>query len=274
MKFKNYLFILFGCLTASIGTASFLLPNQLSSGGFSGIATLLYYLFSFNMGKTIIILNIPLFIFAYFKLGRKFVFKSIITTIIFSKFIDIFENYKIIVNDKFLASIYGGILIGIGLAFVFKGEASTGGTDLIGQLVSSYNKKIKIANIMIFFDLIIVILNMIFLRQINIGLYSIIAIYIIEKMIDLIFEGINFSKLVYIISDKSEEVSNAILEVMDRGITELYGKGGFSNQNKMVILCVVKKMDMLKVVELTKKIDKNSFIIIQDAREVYGLGFK
>ena len=122
---KELLISLIGCGIAAFGTASFLLPNHLSSGGFSGVATIFYYFLNFQMGTTIIIMNIPLFIIAYFKLGKDFFFKSIISTICFSKFLDLFENYKIIENDKFLASIYGGVLVGIGLAIVFKFKSST-----------------------------------------------------------------------------------------------------------------------------------------------------
>lgn len=124
--FKECVISLMGCGIAAFGTASFLLPNQLSSGGFSGIATILYYFLGWQMGTTIILLNIPLFIISYFKLGKYFFFKSIISTIAFSKFIDYMDSFKIIEDDKFLASIYGGVLVGVGLAIVFKNQSSTG----------------------------------------------------------------------------------------------------------------------------------------------------
>lgn len=125
--FYKFSLIIVGCALAGIGTASFLLPNQISSGGFAGIATVIYYFFNVQMGTTILILNIPLFILGYIKLGKKFIFKTIIATFLYSKFIDVFSCFDFYTEDRLLSSIYGGILIGLGLAIVLKAEASTGG---------------------------------------------------------------------------------------------------------------------------------------------------
>lgn len=275
LKFlKEIVIALIGCSVAAFGTGCFLLPNQLSSGGFSGIATILYYFFNWQMGTAIILMNIPLFIISYFKLGKDFFVKSVISTVVFSKFIDYFENYKIIENDKFLASIYGGIFVGIGLAIVFKNRSSTGGSDLIGQIVSAYNKRLKISNIMIGLDIVIVILNTIFFKQIVVGLYSVLAIYTIEKMLDIVFEGVNFCKAIYIISDSANEISKLIMNEIQRGVTGFYGKGMFNNNDKVILLCVTKRRELSKITQIARNIDPQSFIIVVDAREVLGLGFK
>lgn len=271
---KDILVSLLGCAIAAFGTACFLLPNQLSSGGFTGIATILYYFLKWQMGTTIILMNIPLFIISYFKVGKDFFFKSLISTFAFSKFIDFFEQFIIIENDKFLASIYGGVLTGIGLAIVFKGKSSTGGSDLIGQLAQAYNSRLKISNIMIGLDVIIVFLNILFFKTIVIGLYSFVAIYIIEKMLDIVFEGVNFCKAIYIISEESEKISQAIVSNMDRGVTGFYGKGMYKNNDKLILMCVTKRRSIIRIKELAREIDSSAFIIIVDAREVYGLGFK
>lgn len=272
--FKDISISVLGCILAAFGTACFLLPNKLSSGGFSGIATIFYYLFNFKMGTTIIILNIPLFILAYIKFGKYFMTKSIISIIVFSKFIDIFSNSGAFVFDKFLASVYGGILVGIGQALVFRVGSSTGGSDLIAILAGSYNSHIKIGKILVMLDLVIVFTNLIVFRNIEIGLYSFISIYIISKMIDIVFEGINFSKMIYIISDKSDEISKAINFDLKKGATELYGKGCYSQKEKNIIMCVTKRNNLIKIKNIVNEIDENAFIIITDAREVYGLGFK
>lgn len=266
--------IVIGCLMASFGTAVFLLPNQLSSGGFAGIATVIYYLFKIQMGTTILVLNIPLFIIGYFKLGRSFIIKTIIATILYSKFIDLFENFNLFTEDRLLACLYGGILVGIGLALVLKTNTSTGGTDLIAYIVQNYNSDIKMSNIIMFIDIAVVFANIITFKEIEIGLYSAIAIFIVGKMLDIVFEGINFSKLIYIISDKSDEIISAINTEINRGATAIYGQGSFSKENKMIIMCVTKRKGVEKIKKVSKKIDTKSFIIITDAREVYGLGFK
>lgn len=263
-----------GCIISSFGTACFLLPNKLSSGGFSGIATILYYLCGWQMGTTIILLNIPLFIISYFKLGKKFLLKTILSTIVFSLLIDMFDLIKISVEDRFLASIYGGILIGSGQALIFKSNSSTGGSDLIANLVNSFKPRLKMGKALVILDSIIVGANLLFFENIEVGLYSGISIYIVGKMIDLIFEGINFCKMMYIISDKYEEISYLLNIELERGATGIYGKGMYTGNDKMIVMCVTKRNNVAKVKELTKRIDKNAFIIITDAREVFGKGFK
>lgn len=272
--FYRFCLIIIGCALAGFGTASFLLPNQISSGGFAGIATIIYYFFNVQMGTTILILNVPLFILGYIKLGKEFMFKTILATFLYSKFIDVFSFFNFSTEDRLLSSIYGGILIGIGLAIVFKADSSTGGTDLIAHIAQNYNINMKMSNMIVLIDIFVVIANLIAFKEIEIGLYSAIAIYISGKMIDIVFEGINFSKIIYIISDKHEEIMEIINKDIKRGATALYGRGSFTGKNKMVIMCVSKRRDIDKIKNISKKIDRNSFIIITDAREVYGLGFK
>ncbi len=266
--------IIIGCALAGFGTASFLLPNQISSGGFAGIATIIYYFLNIQMGTTILILNVPLFILGYIKLGKKFILKTIFATFLYSKFIDIFSIFNFYTEDRLLSSIYGGILIGIGLAIVFKADSSTGGTDLIAHIAQNYNINMKMSNMIVLIDIFVVIANLIAFKEIEIGLYSAIVIYISGKMIDIVFEGINFSKMIYIISDKHEEIMEIINKEIKKGATALYGRGSFTGKNKMVIMCVSKRRDIDKIKTISKKIDRNAFIIITDAREVYGLGFK
>ena len=272
--FYNIIILLLGCLMSSLGTACLLLPNKLSSGGFAGIATIMYYLFDWQMGFSIMLLNIPLFVFSYFKLGKKFFIKSIISTAIFSYFIDIFDNVSFLINDRFLASIYGGLLIGIGQALIFKSKSSTGGTDLIVNICNSFNSNLKLGKVLVILDTVIVGMNLLFFNNIEIGLYSAIAIYIIGKMIDIVFEGINFSKMIYIISDRYEEIAYLLNMKLNRGGTGLYGKGLYSQKEKIIIMCVTKRSNIVEIKDLVRKVDNEAFIIITDVREVFGEGFK
>ena len=271
---KNILLIIIGCFVASFGKASFLVPSKLSSGGFSGIATILYYLFNFKIGSVIILLNIPLFIYSYFRIGKIFTCKSIFATVLYSKLIDIFDNRIIYIEDKFLACIYGGILIGLGLALVLKGGASTGGTDLVAHIAIKRQIKAKISTIIIIIDIFVVLMNIIAFKAIEIGLYSFISIWIIGKMIDVLFEGVNYSKVIYIITKKSNELKETLNIDLDKGVTCIYAETGFDRQEIKILMCVCKRYDVEKVKQASKKVDQNSFIIITDAREVYGLGFK
>ena len=255
-----------GAIIMAIATSLILLPNQLSTGGFAGIATIFYYFLNIPMGTTILSINIPLFIFAAYKLGKGFVIRSFIGTVTFSFSIDIL--------DRFLACIYGGIIIGLGTAIILKANSSTGGSDLISMLVKKYNPNIRTGNVIIIVDVIIVGLNVLLFKEIEIGLYSAIAIYLMGKMIDIIFEGIYFTKLLIIISKRNEEIAEVIGEKIGRGTTGLYGKGMYKDEQKLVLLCAASRGDVVRVKQTAKKIDPESFIIIANAREVVGLGFK
>lgn len=217
--FFEIIFTILGSFIMAIGVSQFLLPNQLSSGGVAGLATIFYYLFNIPMGVAIAVINIPLFIFSIFKVGKTFFIKSLIGTITLSVFIDTLDKLEALTNDRFLACIYGGILIGVGTAIILKANSSTGGSDMVSLLTKEYNSSIKTSNVIVIIDIVTIILNMIFFKQIEIGLYSAISIYLVGKMLDIFFEGIYFTKLVYIISDKTEEVAKEIGEKIKKGST-------------------------------------------------------
>lgn len=276
-RFKNFFIQCIGTVVGScimaFAVSLFLLPNELSTGGFSGIATIIYYLFKIPMGVTILILNIPLFIFAVFRIGKNFFIKSIIGTISLSLFIDFFDRFEALTQDNLLACIYGGVLVGIGTAIILKNNSSTGGSDLVTRILKEYFPSFKSGSVIIIIDIIIVLLNVLFLRKIEIGLYSAIAIYLMGKMIDILFEGIYFTKLLFIVSNKNRLISNKIENEIHRGVTGLYGKGMYTNNDKLVLMCAVRRNDIASVKRVVKELDKNAFIIVTNSREVLGMGF-
>ncbi len=270
----NLLQILFGTLLMAISIDLFLLPNQLSVGGFSGIGTIGYYLLNIPVGTSVMVLNIPLFLIALIKNGKKFFLNSLVGTISLSLFLNLFENINTVTRSGFLACIYGGILSGIGTTIVFNANASTGGSDLLAQIMKSYKSDIRPGNIIVLIDTIIVIANTIAFREIEIGLYSAIAIYIMGKVIDLFFEGIDFAKMIIIISPKYQEISDEIIKKIRRGTTAIYGKGMYKEEEKKLLLCVASRGEVREIRKIIKQIDKKAFLIITNAREVYGEGFK
>ncbi len=263
-----------GALIMAIGVALFLLPNQLSSGGVSGVATITYYLLHIPMGTMILLINTPLFIMAMFKIGKSFFIKSLIGTISLSVFIDILDQLEPLTNDRFLACIYGGIIIGLGTAILLKVNSSSGGTDLVSYIAREYRPTITMSKVIIIIDIIIVSLNVVFFKEIEIGLYSAIAIYLMGKIIDIVFEGIYFTKLLLIVSNKNEEIAKAIGDKIRRGTTGLYGKGMYTQEDKLVLMCAASRGDISKIKIIARKIDPKSFIVITNSREVVGLGFK
>ena len=258
----------------AVGISLFLLPNQLSSGGIAGIATITYYLLKIPMGTMILLINIPLFLFSFFKIGKSFFIKSLIGTISLSYFIDFFDKFEHLTNDRLLACIYGGILIGLGTAILLKANSSTGGSDLISFIIKEYKPSIRPSNVITLIDIGIIALNVIFFREIEIGLYSAIAIYIMGKIIDILFEGIDFTKLLLIISNHTEEIAKEIGQKVQRGATGIYGKGMYTNEDKLILMCAASRGDVNRIKLIAKKIDPKSFIIITNSREVVGLGFK
>lgn len=265
---------LVGSFIMSIAVALFLVPNELSSGGFSGIATIIFYLFNIPVGRTIIALNIPLFCLGAFKMGKIFFIKSLVGMLSLSIFTDFLANYSAFTSDKILACVYGGILTGIGTALILRANASTGGSDLAGSIIKKFKPTLRTGNLIIIIDIIVVALNVIFLKKIEIGLYSGITIYLMGKIIDILFEGIYFTKLIFIISNKGEELAEHIGYEVQRGVTGLYGKGMYTKIEKTVLMCAVSRNDISKIKTVIKKVDPSAFFIITNSREVLGVGFK
>lgn len=271
---KEIIETILGALIMAAGVSLFLLPNQLSSGGIAGVATIFYYLLNIPMGTVIIAINIPLFLFSMYKVGKMFFLKSTLGTVAMSVFIDLLDKIEPLTNDRFLACIYGGILLGLGTTLLLKAESSTGGSDLISYIAKKYKPTVRSGNIIVIIDIIIIALNVIFFKEIEIGLYSAIAIYIMGKIIDIFFEGINFTKLMIIVSNKSEEIAKQIDQKVARGSTGLYGKGMYTNENKLILMCAAYRKDVARIKIIAKEIDPKSFIVITNSREVVGQGFK
>ena len=275
---KKYIYEIFqiaiGTFVMAVGTSLFLLPNKLSSGGFAGIATITYYLFNWNMGTVILLLNIPFFLLAFIRIGKKFVFKSIIGTTFLSFFIDILDKVKPLTNDKFLACIYGGIIIGIGTSIVLKEEGSTGGSDLVSYIIKSFKPGLLTSNLIVMFDSVVILLNVICFKKLEIGLYSAISIYLMGKIIDIVFEGIGFSKMVFIISKDYNEISNEIGSEVTRGVTGIYSKGMYTDKEKMMLMCIASRNEIIRIRQIANQVDSRAFIVITNVREVYGKGFK
>lgn len=275
---KKYMFEIFliavGAFTMAIGTSLLLLPNKLSSGGFAGIATITYYLFNWSMGTVIVLLNIPFFIIAFIRIGKEFVIKSIIGTVMLSLFIDLLDKIQPLTNDRLLACIYGGILLGVGTSLILRASASTGGSDMVSYIIKSFKPGLSTSNLIVVFDFIVITLNVICFKQLEIGLYSAISIYLMGKVIDIIFEGIDFSKMMFIISDKYIEISNEIGNKISRGTTGIYSKGMYTNKEKTMLMCIASRGEVIKIRQIANRVDPKSFIVISNVREVYGKGFK
>lgn len=272
----EYLAITFGCLLMALSLVLFFIPNNIAPGGVSGIATVIYNMTGFSVGIMTLIINIPLFIIGYITLGLGFGIRTLYATFVLSILIVILETLGLgsLTEDFLLATLYGGILMGLGLGIVFKYRGTTGGTDLAAAIIHKYAPSFSIGIIMVFIDIIIVISAGLVSRNVEISLYSITALFILVKFIDFIQEGLGYAKAFFIISDKTKEIADEILNQMDRGVTGLTGKGMYTGKSKDVLLCVVTRPEVSKLKEIVHSIDERAFVILTDVHEALGEGFK
>lgn len=278
IKLKKFIFELLkmtvGTIIMAIGIELFLVPSQLSTGGFSGIATIGYYMTGISVGTIMLLLNIPLFIIAFFKVGRTFFVKTVIGTSLLSIFLNLLQAIKPITQDRFLAFIYGSVIVGIGTAIVLNANGSTGGTELLANVIKSYKPYLKTGTLIVILDTIVITANTIYFKDIEIALYSTLVIYVMGKVLDIFFEGIDFAKMVLIISPEWEKIAEGLSKNIKRGVTSLYGHGMYRNEDKNILLCVMSRAEVREARKVIKEIDPKAFLVITNAREVYGEGFK
>lgn len=275
LKEKTYHFILMvvGATLVALSINLFFLDLKIAPGGVSGLATVLHYITGVSMGVLVILLNVPLFIIGVVTFGKKFVVKTLFSTVVMSLVLDLTEWLPQITEDMLLATIFGGGMMGIGLALVFRGGATTGGTDIAAKVVNHYFPSFRIGEQLFVIDALVVLTAMIVFRDFDIGFYSIITIWISAKMIDLVFEGVGYSKALFIVSDKNEAIGKAILQELKRGVTAFHGEGLYTNTEKKILMTVVDQRQIPKIKQIAKEFDKNAFIIITDVREALGKGF-
>ena len=217
------------------------------------------------------LLNVPLFLLATKIKGFAFVRKALLGDISLTIWLAILPAWKLS-EDFLLVALYGGLLQGIGIGFVFLGGGTTGGTDMLAAIIQKYLRHYSIAQIMQFIDGAIVVVGM-YVFGVERALYAIIAVFLVTKVSDGIIEGLKFSKSVYIITDKPDEVSRMVMEDLDRGITGISARGMYSGEDKLMLFCVVGKKELVHLKEKIDEIDENAFVIVGDAREVHGEGF-
>jgi uncharacterized membrane-anchored protein YitT (DUF2179 family) len=286
---KAYLWIILGSFLTAIAINVFLLPYKIAPGGVSGLATVIHYLSGkrYPVGITMLILNIPLFITGIKLIGRKFILRTLFGTILLSFVIDItgdalrnFVNMYLLfpvsndyVNDILLYSIFGGVLMGTGLGLIFRSGATTGGTDLAARIVKKFIPALSMGQTLLIIDACVVITAAVAFKSFKLGMYAVVALFIASKLIDTILEGVSFAKALFIISDKSDEISERILKELDRGVTALKGKGMYTGNNRQILFCVVHRRQIEEIKSIVRKIDENAFVILSDVREVLGEGF-
>ncbi len=269
----SYLGISAGVLVTAAGLSFFLVPNRIAAGGVSGLATVLLYLANLPMGITMILLNVPLFILSLRIIGPMFGIRTLFGSIALSVAVDLMNIAAFpLTSDPLLAAIYGGVLSGIGLGLTFRFGGSTGGTDMAAQLVARY-LPMSVGQALLLVDgLVILLAGFVFGPEM--AMYALVAVFVTTKTIDLIQEGQSYAKAVLIISDKAEEISQAIMVQMDRGVTGIAARGMYTGVQREMLLVTVARSEIAKVKDIVREIDSRAFVIIHDVHEVLGEGFR
>jgi len=268
----NIVQVLIGSCILAISFNLFLLPNGIASGGVAGVSVLVERIAGIQPAVTQWVLNIPLFLAAIIVLGKKFGAKSILGSVVFPLFVLLTSHIPAPTNTPILAAIYGGIGVGLGLAIVFRGGGSTGGLDLAAQMLHKltgipYNLAV------VCFDGAVIIGTAIIISP-EVALYALISLFVTSKTIDFVQNGLQLSKVAFIISERSEELQSLILNDLDRGLTKLKGEGGYTGHARNVIMVVVSQHEVVRLKKTVAKHDPNAFIIISNTAEVLGEGFK
>jgi uncharacterized membrane-anchored protein YitT (DUF2179 family) len=275
--FISYSFIILGSFILATGFVMFITPYKIIPGGVYGISIVIHYLFGTPVGAMALAFDIPLTLIGIKVLGPRFGFKTVVgfsLTAVFTDTLTIFWGSEPLVKgDALLSSIFGGVLLGLGIGLIFKSKATSGGTDIVAMILNKYTK-ISLGLLMIYVDSCIVLIGLIVFRDWKIPLYSWIVIFITGKVIDIVLEGISYEKSLFIISEKHEEIRDKIINNLNRGGTYIEGKGMFNNADRKVIFTVISRRELAMLEEYILKIDPKAFLTVLDAREILGEGFK
>ncbi len=266
-----WLQIVLGCVIGAAAYPTFLDPGKIAPGGLTGVAMIMKHLWGWDIGITSLLLNVPLFIVGYKAMGRMFAFRSLVATILFSLMIDLLPLKEIPV-EPILGTLYGGILLGIGLGFILRGGATTGGTDMAARMVHKFLPFLSVGMFLFLIDCVVVVAAWIFIGSSE-ALYALICIFVSGKAVDMVMLGLSSNKACFVISDQWERVSQRLLTEMERGVTQLSARGAYTGTERPVVLCVLPPQEVARLKEIVRQEDEKAFMFVTEAHEALGEGF-
>lgn len=271
---KKYIIISLMSLLYGAGVSLFLAPNQLVPGGLTGVSMMIHHFVALPIGTIFAIINIPIMIAALIKFGWKFIVSTIYAVFAVSFFTNYFEAMKPVTKDPLLAVLVGDMIIAFSIGMIFKQGSTSGGADIIVKFLRIKYPDIKTGSLFMAFDFIVIGLSGIIFQNVDSALYAMIGLVIMQTVMDYVLYGQDEANLVYIVTERSKELSEILVNQLELGVTYLKGKGAYSNQDKKVIMCVVKKNVYPKLENAVKDIDDQAFLIVTHANEIYGEGYK
>ena len=264
-----------GCFVYSSAVTMFVSSNQISPGGVTGVATALNYIFSIPSGLLLLLLNIPLLIAGFISFGGAFIAKTSLVTVILSVSLSmtdaVLPRFTI---DKILASVFGGIMMGLGISIVMLRGASTGGVDILAKFINRRFRHITMGRVILIIDAAVIAIAAFAYRNIQSALYSVIALYASSRIMDMVLYGADKGKLIYIVTEKPSEICKDINTRLKRGVTVLKAYGGFTGKERTMLLCTVRRYEVAGIYEVVEFFDPKAFIVVTDAGEIIGEGFK
>lgn len=271
---RKYLILTAVSVLYGAGVSLFLAPNHLIAGGITGISMIIGKFAPLSIGTIFALINVPILIFALVKFGWKFTVSTVYTVLWVSVFTNVFEGMGPVTGDPLLAVSIGDFLIAFAIGCAFKQGATTGGADIIVKYLRIRHPYIKTGSLFMMFNFVVIGVDGIISRDADSALYAIVGLIVMQTVMDYVLYGQDEANLVYIVSNKTGELSDYLINSLDIGVTFLKGKGAYYNQDKEVIMCVVKKNIYPKVEDAVKEIDTNAFLIVTKANEIYGKGYK
>lgn len=264
-----------GSVIFAIGVNTFTTPNDIAPGGVTGIATMLHSMTGIQMGTLTFLLNIPLVILGLVVLGKRFTINTFRTLLILSVITNLMEPVLPIYTDNpLLASMFGGVAIGIGMGIIFLRGSTTGGTDILGRVLLRYFQHIPLGKILLAIDFVIVTAAGIYYGTLEAALFALVSVYITERAMDSVLYGFNETRIAYVVSDKAVEVADRVMEETGRGVTYLNGEGGYQRAKKLVIMCAMPSRQFSQFKRIALEVDPLAFIMVAPASNVIGEGFK
>lgn len=273
-RLTDYILITLSSFVYAIAVSLFLDPNSLAPGGVTGIAIILNRVFNINTGMLILFINIPILLLGMWKFGFRFIISTIYCTVMISVFTDLLGVIGAVTTDPLLASLTGAVLMAVGMGGIFKAGSTSGGTDIIIKLLRQRFPHLKTGFLFFITDVLIVTASAFVFQNIDRALYAGITVFVSSFVLDMVLYGRDGAKLIFIISDESEKITNRLLEELDIGVTFIEGQGAYSRREKRVIMCVMRKQIAPMAEAIVKEEDARAFMIVTSATEIFGEGYK
>lgn len=271
---KKYLTIILGVVLVALAISVFYTPNKIVSGGVSGISTILFYTFGIQPGVSFAVINIVLLILALKYLGMSFVKDTLLGAALLSVLVQLFTCIPTITTDVFLATVFGSILYGLGIGLTLVEGASTGGTDILSRLVQCAFPHVKIGNLLLMVDAVVIMLSFCFFREFDLVMYGIIALGMASFSINLLINKLNVSKLAFVVSDKGIDISKVLVEKSPRGVTIIDSTGAYTMEQKQLLICALKENEITMFQKRILEMDEHAFIIFSESQQIVGNGFR